>query len=378
VRRARIGAMLAPLERGTPERFGEERTVVVRSAQRNPRRCRHRSTATGRVPNGRRSATPAVGSRFPVRHDRAKLHDMKVGVSLRSGYAPMDARTGARWLVERARAASDASLDSLFIGDHHNVPVPYYQNVPMLGRLLAEWDERPAGALFLLPLWHPVLLAEQIGTLASIASGPFIMQCAIGGGVEQFDALGVPIRTRASRFEAVLDIVRRLCAGEEVNSDVPYPILRARIAPIPPQPLEVWIGAAADAAVDRAARLGDAFLIGPEATPSQVSVLTDTYREACARHHRDAIKIAVRRDVHVGADDADAERVAGPILERGYRGFDRAAPVVGGPDTVAAAFAHLATMGCTDVIIRHLSDDHNEVLASFERLGAVRTSVAHI
>ena len=79
---------------------------------------------------------------------------------------PMDVRAGARWMVERARAAADAGLDSLFVGDHHNVPVPYYQNVPILGRLLAEWDDRPAGALFLLPLWHPVLLAEQIGTLA--------------------------------------------------------------------------------------------------------------------------------------------------------------------------------------------------------------------
>ena len=77
------------------------------------------------------------------------------------------------------------------------MPVPYYQNVPMLGRLLAEWDDRPAGALFLLPLWHPVLLAEQIGTLASIAAGPFVMQCALGGGAEQFDALGVSIRDAA-------------------------------------------------------------------------------------------------------------------------------------------------------------------------------------
>lgn len=303
---------------------------------------------------------------------------MKVGVSLRSAYAPMDVRTGARWLVERTRAARDAGLDSLFIGDHHNVPVPYYQNVPMLGRLLAEWDERPAGALFLLPLWHPVLLAEQIGTLASIASGPFVMQCALGGGAEQFDALGVSIRTRPSRFEAALDIVRRLCAGEEVNTEAPFSIVRARIAPIPPQPIEVWIGGAAEPAIDRAARLGDAFLIGPEATPPEVGELVDSYRRACARHGREVSTIAVRRDVHVGADDADANRVAGPILDRGYRGFDPAAPVVGGPVTVAAAFADLGALGCTDVIIRHLSDDHDEVLASFERLGAVRADVARI
>ena len=96
---------------------------------------------------------------------------MKIGVSLRTAYPPMDVRVGARWVIDRARAANAAGLDSLFVGDHHNVPVPYYQNVPMLGRLLAEWDERAAGALFLLPLWHPVLVAEQIGTLASIAGG---------------------------------------------------------------------------------------------------------------------------------------------------------------------------------------------------------------
>jgi alkanesulfonate monooxygenase SsuD/methylene tetrahydromethanopterin reductase-like flavin-dependent oxidoreductase (luciferase family) len=137
----------------------------------------------------------------------------------------------------------------------------------------------------------------------------------------------------------------------------------------------VWIGGAADLAVDRAARLGDAFLIGPEATPDEVRALVDTYRSACERHGRVPSKIAVRRDVHVGADAADAQRIAGPILDRGYRGFDPAAPVVGSVEHVAAAFAALGAMGCTDVIIRHLADDHREVLKSFERLGAVRHSV---
>src|SRR5437773_10333391 len=143
---------------------------------------------------------------------------MKIGVSLRSGYAPMDVRVGARWMVERAQAAAEAGLDSLFVGDHHNVPVPYYQNVPSLGRLLAEWDERPAGALFLLPLWHPVLLAEQIGTLAAIARGPFIMQCGLGWGDDRFLAMGMNIKTRPSAFEEALDIVRRLLAGETVSA----------------------------------------------------------------------------------------------------------------------------------------------------------------
>jgi alkanesulfonate monooxygenase SsuD/methylene tetrahydromethanopterin reductase-like flavin-dependent oxidoreductase (luciferase family) len=106
---------------------------------------------------------------------------MKVGISLTTNYPDVkDPREGARWIIERAAAARRAALDSLFVGDQHVSPTPYYQNTPILGRLLAEWGEAPAGCLFLLPLWHPVLVAEQIGTLAAIAHGPFIMQCGLG------------------------------------------------------------------------------------------------------------------------------------------------------------------------------------------------------
>ena len=125
---------------------------------------------------------------------------MHIGVSERSGYAVSDARLGARWMVERVRAARDAGLESLFLGDHHATGGSYYQNVPMLGRLLGEWGDRAAGALFLLPLWHPVLLAEQVGTLASMTSGRFILQCALGGGDDRFGGMGVPLRGRVARM----------------------------------------------------------------------------------------------------------------------------------------------------------------------------------
>jgi alkanesulfonate monooxygenase SsuD/methylene tetrahydromethanopterin reductase-like flavin-dependent oxidoreductase (luciferase family) len=279
-------------------------------------------------------------------------------------------------MVERARAAAEAGLDSLFVGDHHNVPVPYYQNVPILGRLLAEWDDRPAGALFLLPLWHPVLLAEQIGTLAAIARGPFVMQCAVGAGDEQFRVFGTSLRERATRTEAALDIVRALCRGESVTvEDGPWKIDRAQIAPVPPEPLEIWIGGASAPAIDRAARLGDAFLIGPEATPDEVVALVQTYRDACARHGRAPARIAVRRDVHVEATDGAAAAIADPIVAAGYRGFDPSAVVVGGSGRVADAFRSLHASGCTDVIVRHLANDQDAVLRSFEQLGTVRSDV---
>src|SRR3954462_5408200 len=155
---------------------------------------------------------------------------MKVGISLTSNYPDVtDPRQGARWMIERAAAARRAALDSLFVGDQHASPTPYYQNTPMLARLLAEWGEASAGCLFLLPLWHPVLVAEQIGTLAAIAQGPFIMQCGLGWGYRRFGPTGVNIKPRPSAVEEALDIVRRLLAGEMVSSSRRFRIAEASL-----------------------------------------------------------------------------------------------------------------------------------------------------
>jgi alkanesulfonate monooxygenase SsuD/methylene tetrahydromethanopterin reductase-like flavin-dependent oxidoreductase (luciferase family) len=293
---------------------------------------------------------------------------MRIGASLRTAYST-EARTGARWIIERARAANDAGLDSLFVGDHHSTaPGVYYQNVPIVGRLLAEWGDRPVGALFLLPLWSPVLLAEQIGTLASIAAGRFVMQTAIGGGADQFAAMGVPLRGRAARFEAGLDTVRRLFAGEQVDG--------AQIAPVTPEPLEVWIGGTADPAIDRAARLGDGWLANADGVPEAVRAQAALYLGRCETHGRTPTAVAIRRDVHVGASAEEAQRVVGPIVAAGYRGFDPDALVYGSVEQVADRIRTLAEMGFTDVIVRQLASEQTDAVASIERLAAVRDLVA--
>lgn len=300
---------------------------------------------------------------------------MRIGISLTSFHAVRDAREGARWMVERAAAARAAGLDSLFVGDHHAMPAPYYQNTPIMGRLLAEWGDRPAGCLFLLPLWNPVLVAEQVGTLASIAGGRFIMQCALGDGRAQFAAMGANVRQRPSMFEEGLGIVRRLLAGETISSSGRYNVAEARIAPLPPEPVDVWIGGSAEASIDRATRIGDAWLAGPELTPEQARHWIRYYRERCAAHGREPSAIAIRRDIYVGASVEDARSVAGPIVRAGYRGFDPSACTFSSVNEVAAAFREYGAMGYTDIIVRHLTDDHAAVLGSIARLAEVRAAV---
>lgn len=301
---------------------------------------------------------------------------MRVGISLTSRHVGTDARQAARHMIERAAAARKSGLDSLFVGDHHCTPAPYYQNVPMMGRLLAEWDDKPAGCLFLLPLWNPVLVAEQIGTLAAIAKGRFIMQCGLGGDEAQFLSMGANIKQRPSAFEESLDAIRRLSAGETVTSNGRFVFENAHVAPRPVDPLEVWIGASARPAIDRAARLGDGWLASPGLTLDEARAQAALYKERCTAYKRTPAAVAIRRDIYVGDSKTDAETTLKAAIGAGYRGFDATALVSGTADEVIASFRGLAGMGYTDVIVRHLTNDHAKVLASLARLAEVRKAVA--
>jgi len=301
---------------------------------------------------------------------------MRIGVSEASARKVRDPRQGARWMVERAAAARRAGLDSLFVGDHHATPAPYYQNVPIIARMLAEWGDAPAGCLFLLPLWNPVLLAEQVGTLASIAGGRFIVQVGLGDDEAQFAAMGTTARTRTSAFEQSLDLVRRLLAGEVVSAAGRFTFREARVALRPAEPVDVWIGASAPPAIDRAARLGEAWLAAPGATPAQAREQLRHYRERCAAYGRTPTTIAIRRDIYVADSRADAEAATGAILTAGYRGFDPSALVIGTVDEVVERFRALGGLGYTDVIVRHVTDDQPYVLASLTRLAQVRKALA--
>ena len=301
---------------------------------------------------------------------------MRIGVSLTSAHTVDDPRQGARVMIERAAAARQAELDSLFVGDHHATPGKYYQNVPMLGRLLAEWSDQPAGCLFLLPLWNPVLIAEQVGTLAAIMRGRFIFQCGLGEDDAQFRAMGAQLKSRVAAFEESLSALRRLFAGETVTASGIFSFDSARLALKPAEPVDVWIGATAAPAIDRAARLGDAWLASPGLTLDVAREKIAYYRERCKAHGRAPSAIAIRRDVYVGESEAEAKATLDAAVARGYRGFDPKALVAGTVTQVVERFRALAAMGFTDVIVRHLTTDHAKVLASLARLGEVRRTLS--
>lgn len=299
-------------------------------------------------------------------------NQLKIGISLSSHHRVAHARDGARFMIERATKAHQANLDTLFVGDHHNTTEPYYQNSPILGRLLAEWPDRPVGALYLLPLWHPVLLAEQIATLASITSNRFIMQCGLGGDPRQAGAMGTQLRDRVGMFESALTLMQALWRGEEVSEERYWHIQKARISPLPPEPIEVWVGSVAQPAINRTARMAQGWLASPGLTPAQAADGLNRYRQACAEHGSEPTATAIRRDIFVGSSAEQAQSVVTPYIDGGYRGIDPAALIYGSVESVAEQLSDLAQMGFSDVIVRNLSGDQNEALATIERLAEVR------
>ena len=283
-----------------------------------------------------------------------------------------DTRVQARNLIEVARTAREARLGMLLIGDHHAMPVTnFFQPTPTLGRLLAETGDVPIGILYLAPFLHPVLLAEQVGTLAAFAPEPLTLVLSIGAREGMFRAFGMSERSRVSRTEEAVPLLRRLLAGETVDHEGRhFQLAGARINPRPRVPTPIWIGGRMGAAVERAGRLGDGWLTGTTSSDAELEVELERYRKSAEAAGRAPVAV-LRRDFHVGRDDADARAAVGPILERGYRreSIDWDDLLVGSAATVAARLRRYHAQGFETALLRPIVGDHALMLDALRRLG---------
>jgi alkanesulfonate monooxygenase SsuD/methylene tetrahydromethanopterin reductase-like flavin-dependent oxidoreductase (luciferase family) len=166
--------------------------------------------------------------------------------------------------------------------------------------------------------------------------------------------------------------MRALWQGETVDLDGRWQLSGARISPLPPEPVEVWIAAAADVAIERAARLGDGWLGDPGMDFDTAEQRVQRYLDACQGAGRDPGAVAIRRDVYVGESAEAAQRAMAPYLERNYRGIAPAALLIGSVEQVAERISQLGRMGYTDVITRNITAEQPQALATIERLGEVR------
>ena len=310
----------------------------------------------------------------PATHERFKgmLASMPKGAFIERPMGAYSPEEQARNLMEVASAARAAGLDALLTGDSHGAHPAYaaaFSPVPTIARLMSVTGDMPIGVVLLAPFYHPVLLAEQIGTLAAFAGGPLIVTFVLGGRPPQFQAFGMEERSRVGRLEETLTVVRALLAGERISHRGRYYTLEdASISPLPRVPVEIWLGGTVSSAAERAGRLGDAWLTGQNATDADLVHQLDRYRDAAVRAGRPPRPV-LRRDIYVGESDDEARSVVEAILAEGYRGSGLDQLLVGSTDTVVEALRRYRDMGFDYVMVRHVVGDHQRMLRSFERIG---------
>lgn len=277
-------------------------------------------------------------------------------------------------LIEVARAARDAGMWCLLVGDNHAAPPTYghlFQPVPTIARLSAETGSMPVGMVLLAPFYHPLLLAEQIGTISAFVDAPLVVTLAAGGNPNAFASFGYSLSSRKSRTEEMVPVLRALLDGEAVTAaGRSFELANATISLPPRHPVEIWIAGTNDATVERAGRLGDGWLTAQNANDADLAHQLDHYRTTAERHGRPYLPV-LRRDVHVAETDAEARAHIDPILAEGYRGVDYDRLLVGSPETVVTRLRHYESMGFDHVMVRHVTGDHETMIRSFQLLTAV-------
>lgn len=283
-----------------------------------------------------------------------------------------DTAVQARNLLEVAAAARAAGLDGLLVGDNHAIPQAFansFAPVPTLARLMAVTGPMPVGMVVLAPFYHPIVLAEQVATLAAFAAVPLIVVLANGGREGAFTAFDIDMRGRARRTEEMALVLRGLLAGERVTYHGRYiTVDGVQISPLPPVPVEIWLAGTVPRAAARAGRFGDGWLTGQNTPDAQLAAQLDDYRNAAARAGMPA-RAVLRRDIFVADTDAEAHAEVDRILAEGYRGTGKAELLIGSPARVVDRLVQYRGLGFEEVMVRHITGDHAKMLRSFELIG---------
>jgi probable F420-dependent oxidoreductase len=222
---------------------------------------------------------------------------------VRFSYA--ESMTDPSFYAPLARAAEEAGYHAMVIPDsicyprHATSTYPYnpdgsrefledkpflepFSLIPALGAVTSRL--RFTTFVVKAPLRNPVLLAKQATSTAVLTGGRLALGVGTSPWREDYDVLGVDWAGRGRRLEESVAILRGLAGGGYFEFHGKYFALPAvKIAPVPAEPIPVLIGGHSDAALRRAARLGDGWMHGggdPADLPGLLARLAGFRRQA--------------------------------------------------------------------------------------------------
>ena len=206
--------------------------------------------------------------------------------------------------IEQAVLADELGFDHVWFTEHHFLEdgyLPAFQ--PLAGAIAARTKQiRISNDIALLPLYHPIRLAEELAVLDQISNGRMEFGIGMGYVPKEFDAFGVPLRNRVSMTDEAIEILR-LAWGEGPFSfkGKRYTLSNIDVHPKPVQPggPPLWIAAMKEPGALRAARFGTNLL--PQGRREEV---LDPWRDAVNAKGEDPddYRVGIIRSVYVTDD----------------------------------------------------------------------------
>jgi alkanesulfonate monooxygenase SsuD/methylene tetrahydromethanopterin reductase-like flavin-dependent oxidoreductase (luciferase family) len=268
--------------------------------------------------------------------------------------------------------ARDAGFDYVTTGQHFlTSPYQALQPIPLLARLAPEAGRMRLVATILMPLHHPVELAELTASLDVITDGRLTISASRGYREVEYRNFGVRPEDASARMVECIECLIGLWGGAELSyQGKHYQLQAARIGILPvqrPHP-PIWMAANADAGVRRAARLGLPWNINNHADYATIERQVGLYREAARASGGDpSLLLPMGRELYCASSRQHAFEDAAQFLGGKYEAYaawgqDRVLP---GQPSFRTSFEELAR----DRFIIGSPDDCAGELQRYSKLG---------
>lgn len=185
-------------------------------------------------------------------------------------------------LTAMAPVADECGWEAMSFSDHvvHpetiNTKYPYTKDGTRRWEAFTDWPDPwvMMGALatitkrlkftnniFVLPMRNPYLVAKAISTAAIVSDNRVIPAIGVGWSKDEFELMQQDFHTRGKRADEMIEVMRLLWSGDMVSyQGKHYQFDPMEMNPAPSQYVPIWVGGISNAAMKRAARIGDGWV----------------------------------------------------------------------------------------------------------------------
>ena len=253
--------------------------------------------------------------------------DFGINANFNIGNQPTHADAFAE-AFEEIDLAEELGLDTVWLGEMHFNPNRSVLSAPIIvATAIASRTKRlrTGMAVQVLPLIHPLRIAEETATVDQISEGRFELGVGRSGNVRAYDIMGIDYGESKERFQEALDIILQAWSGETFSYEGKYnTITNATLSPVPyqkPHP-KIRIAASSEDSFERIGRLGHPIFLGLRTMDvEELKTNLQEYKDAWQRagHPGDGGDINVRVPMYLAPNEDEAIEEPRDSIEAFFR-----------------------------------------------------------